>query len=116
LDFEVLEHMRLDLPIPSIIPPGNFFPVHLVSRHDVAAVVTNWLPTRISSFEMGSNSCREYAPRCSTVAHHLSGLSQSSQILRVKRAQGGCDSGPNSNDSFFDAWAEQRDPKLAANK
>jgi hypothetical protein len=54
------------------------------------------LPTRTSSFQTGSNSCTEYAPRCSTVAHHLRGRSQSSQILRVKRAQGGCDSGPDS--------------------
>jgi hypothetical protein len=36
--------------------------------------------------------------------------------LRVKRAQGGCDSGPDSNDFVFDGWAEQRDPKFAANK
>src|SRR5207245_10737824 len=114
---EVFNRMHLDRADPinhsSLV---IFFRSTHFSRHDAAAVVTNSLPTRIPSFEMGSNSRRGHAPRCSTVAHDFSGRSQASQILRVKCAQGGCDRGPNAKDSFFHAWAEQRDPKLAANK
>ena len=112
LDFERVRLRRAD-PINDY--PRRFFPVSLVSRQDVAAVVTSCFATGISSFEMGSHVSRGNAPGCSTVAY-LSGRSQASQILRVKCTQSGCNSGPNANDSFFHAWAKQCDPKLAANK
>jgi hypothetical protein len=52
----------------------------------------------------------------STFAGHFARRSQSSEILYVKRAQRRRNSLPNPNDSFFHAWAKQRDPKLTANK
>jgi hypothetical protein len=104
-------------PIALMIPPHDSFPVHLVSRHHVTAVVTKLFGNSHSTFEAGLDGYGGHAPRCSSsTADCLTGRPQASHILRVKCAQGGCNSGPNANDSFFHAWAEQRDPKLAANK
>jgi hypothetical protein len=50
------------------------------------------------------------------VVDSLSARPQSCQILRVERPQGRRNSAANPHNSFFHAWAEERDPQLSANK
>jgi hypothetical protein len=50
------------------------------------------------------------------VVDGLGARPQSCQILRVERPQGRRNSGPDPYNSFFHAWAEERDPQLSANK
>jgi hypothetical protein len=65
--------------------------------------------TRAPTFEIRD------ALRCG-VRSIVSARPQSRQILGVECLQGRCNGSPNPYNSFFDAWAEQRDPQLSANK
>jgi hypothetical protein len=41
---------------------------------------------------------------------------QASQVLPIERAKGCCDSRPDPDNTFFDAWPKHRDPKFATKK
>ena len=114
--FSIVSASLVPLSLTTILPSRKSSPIHLwfVSRCNTGCdrVVA---ATPIPFFKMKLDSRRGCAPPCLSVAH-LSGRSQASQILRIKCTQSGCNSGPNANDSFFHVWAEQRDPKLPANK
>jgi hypothetical protein len=75
-----------------------------------------WIGFRIV---IGAPCCPESFRRLAqraVPAHRLNCWTQASQVLRIKRVQGCCDSRSDPNDSFFHAWAKQRDPKLTADK
>lgn len=50
------------------------------------------------------------------MGHRFVRRTQCYQILRVKCAERGRDGRPDPNNAFFHVWAEQCDPKIAANE
>ena len=106
-----------DVPLSStVLPSRESFPIHFwfVSRCNTGCDRLVAV-TRSPTFERALDGCRGRAPLWRAV-DCLGARPESCQILRVERPQGRCNSSPNPYNSFFHSWAEQRDPKLSANK
>ena len=74
-------------------------------------------PQRVIELICGSSRpTAKSPPRLRRMGHRFVRRTQCYQILRVKCAERGRDGRPDPNNAFFHVWAEQCDPKIAANE